>query len=168
MLNQYTPRIFHPLPLSFSRERGDSFFSFRFAVFVSIRMVAYPFTSIESPSARYFPFDVCLEMAAVASTVNYRVADSKRLALQPHRFSVLTLIGAHLYRLSFSRYFPARSDSRVIGSRDCVESSLEEEIGKKEENINKHRRARNLLMTASPSSTALRYFISLNTTMLPI
>lgn len=57
-----------------------------FAVFVSVRMAAYPFTSIESPSARYFPFDVCLEMAAVASAVNYRVADSKRLALQPHRF----------------------------------------------------------------------------------
>lgn len=49
-------------------------------------MAAYPFTSIESPSARYFPFDVCLEMAAVASAVNYRVVDSKRLALQPHRF----------------------------------------------------------------------------------
>lgn len=66
---------------------GDSFFSLRFSLSsCRFEWVAYPFTSIESPSARYFPFDICLEMAAVASAVNYRVADSKRLALQPHRF----------------------------------------------------------------------------------
>jgi len=91
-----------------------------FAVFVSVRMAAYPFTSIESPSARYFPFDVCLEMAAVASAVNYRVADSKRLALQPHRFRFdidhCTSIG------SFSRFVFLHD--RICNNRNEITPSL--------------------------------------------
>lgn len=94
--------------LSFSHTRGNVFF-LRFAVFVSVRMAAYPFTSIESPSARYFPFDVCLEMAAVASAVNYRVANSKRLALQPHRF-----------RFDIDRSASIDSFSRFVFPRDRI------------------------------------------------
>jgi len=41
-------------------------------------------------------------MAAVASAVNYRVADSKRLALQPHRFRPDIDRGASID--SFSRF----------------------------------------------------------------
>lgn len=103
----------------FFHTRGNFFF-LRFAVFVLVRMAAYPFTSIESPSARYFPFDVCLEMAAVASAVNYRVADSKRLALQPHRFRFDIDRRASID--AFSRFvFPP---DRICNNRNEITPSL--------------------------------------------
>lgn len=40
-------------------------------------------------------------MAAVASAVNYRVADSKRLALQPYRFRFDIDRRAYIYRRRF-------------------------------------------------------------------
>jgi len=59
-------------------------------------------------------------MAAVASAVNYRVADSKRLALQPHRFRFdidhCTSIG------SFSRFVFLHD--RICNNRNEITPSL--------------------------------------------
>lgn len=129
------------ISLSFFHTR-DKFFFLRFAVFVSVRMAAYPFTSIESPSARYFPFDVCLEMAAVASAVNYRVADSKRLALQPHRFRFDIDRRASID--FFSRFVFPRD--RICNNRNEITTSLL--AGEKK--LTGFVGARGLLMTYAP------------------
>lgn len=92
----------------------DFFFLLHSLVFVSARMAAYPFMSIESSC--YFAFDICLEMAAVASAVNCRVADSIRLALQPYRFRFDIDRRASID--SFSRFFSSRTYNNRI--RDYV------------------------------------------------
>lgn len=54
-------------------------------------------------------------MAAVASAVNYRVADSKRLALQPHRF-----------RFDIDRCASIDSFSRFVFPRDRICNNRDE------------------------------------------
>lgn len=59
-------------------------------------------------------------MAAVASAVNYRVADSKRLALQPHRFRFD--IDRHASIDFFSRFVFPRD--RICNNRNEITPSL--------------------------------------------
>lgn len=80
-----------PLPAA-----ATPFFPFASLSSRSIRMAAYPFTSIEPPSARYFPFDVHAwkwQLSRPLSIIVSRILKASR----PHRSSVL--IGAHLYSL---------------------------------------------------------------------